>query len=92
VVHHDSFAKERAMEDDELVVRAKTDRSAFGLLYDRYHPVLTRYCMRRLFDRATAEDVVSEEQSGGPGFGAIDWSFWRCPKGTPALTPKELRP
>jgi RNA polymerase sigma-70 factor, ECF subfamily len=45
---------------DDLFVRAKTDRSAFGLLYDRYHPVVTRYCVRRLFDRAIAEDVVSD--------------------------------
>jgi RNA polymerase sigma-70 factor (ECF subfamily) len=48
------------MTDDDLVVRAKTDRTAFGLLYDRYQPILTRYCVRRLFDRTLAEDVVAD--------------------------------
>ena len=48
------------MVDTETVVRAKTDRAAFGSLYDRYQPLVTRYCMRRLFDRTVAEDVVSE--------------------------------
>lgn len=48
------------MADDDLVVRARTDRSAFGLLYDCYYPKVLRYCMRRLFERTLAEDVVSE--------------------------------
>jgi RNA polymerase sigma-70 factor, ECF subfamily len=60
VVHHGAFARERIMADDDLVERAKTDRAALGLLYDRYHPVVTRYCLRRLFDRTVAEDVVSD--------------------------------
>jgi RNA polymerase sigma-70 factor (ECF subfamily) len=46
--------------DDDLVVRARTDRTAFGLLYDRFYPHVARYCRRRLFDRTIAEDVVSE--------------------------------
>jgi RNA polymerase sigma-70 factor, ECF subfamily len=46
--------------DEDLVMRAKTDREAFGLLYDQFHPIVTRYCMRRLFDRTSAEDVVSD--------------------------------
>ena len=46
--------------DDELVVRARTDRAAFSLLYDRYYPHVARYCLRRLFDRTRAEDVTSE--------------------------------
>jgi RNA polymerase sigma-70 factor (ECF subfamily) len=45
---------------DDLVVRAKLDRDALGRLYDRYFPVVHRYCLRRLFDRAAAEDVSSE--------------------------------
>ena len=48
------------MADDELVTRTKTDRTAFGLLFDRYYPHVTRYCVRRLFDRDVAEDVASE--------------------------------
>jgi RNA polymerase sigma-70 factor (ECF subfamily) len=46
--------------DDDLVVRARSDRTAFSLLYDRYYPHVTRYCCRRLFDRTIAEDVVSD--------------------------------
>jgi RNA polymerase sigma-70 factor (ECF subfamily) len=48
------------MADDDLVQRAKNDRSEFGLLYDRFHPVVTRYCMRRLLDRTVTEDVVAD--------------------------------
>jgi RNA polymerase sigma-70 factor (ECF subfamily) len=48
------------MTDDDLVLRAKTDRSALGRLYDRYYPIVNRYCVRRLFDRTVAEDVVSD--------------------------------
>jgi RNA polymerase sigma-70 factor, ECF subfamily len=43
-----------------LVVRARTDREAFGRLYDAYYPAIFRYCFRRLFVRAVAEDVTSE--------------------------------
>jgi RNA polymerase sigma-70 factor (ECF subfamily) len=57
----DSSTNEQPMpDDDDLVVRARTDRAAFGLLYDRYHPAVTRYCVRRLLDRDRAEDVVSD--------------------------------
>ena len=45
---------------DELVVRARTDRAAFGELFDRYYPRVVRYCLRRLADRTAAEDVTSE--------------------------------
>ena len=44
----------------DLVVRARTDREAFGQLYDAYYPGIFRYCFRRLFVRAVAEDVTSE--------------------------------
>jgi RNA polymerase sigma-70 factor (ECF subfamily) len=53
-------ASESSTTDDGLVLRAKTERTAFGLLYDRYYPRVVRYCLRRLFDRAVAEDVTSE--------------------------------
>jgi RNA polymerase sigma-70 factor (ECF subfamily) len=46
--------------DDGLAVRARTDRAAFGQLYDRFYPRIARYCLRRLFDRTIAEDVTSE--------------------------------
>jgi len=41
-------------------VRARRDRAAFAVLYDRYYPRVMRYCLRRLFVRGVAEDVVSE--------------------------------
>jgi len=45
---------------DDLVNRAKTDRGAFASLYDRCYPTVWRYCLRRLFNQTTAEDVTSE--------------------------------
>jgi RNA polymerase sigma-70 factor, ECF subfamily len=45
---------------DDLVVRARTDREAFGQLYDAHYPAIFRYCFRRLFVRAVAEDVTSD--------------------------------
>jgi RNA polymerase sigma-70 factor, ECF subfamily len=45
---------------NDLVVRARTDREAFGQLYDAHYPAVFRYCLRRLFVRAVAEDVTSE--------------------------------
>ena len=47
-------------DDDDLVRRAKTDRAAFGGLFDRYYPRVARYSFRRLADRTIAEDVTSE--------------------------------
>ena len=44
----------------DLVARARTDRDAFGQLYDAYYPRIYRYCLRRLFIPAVAEDAVSE--------------------------------
>jgi RNA polymerase sigma-70 factor (ECF subfamily) len=46
--------------NDELVVQARTDRTAFGLLYDLYYPKVWRYCVRRLLNSTVAEDVVSD--------------------------------
>jgi RNA polymerase sigma-70 factor (ECF subfamily) len=48
------------LEGDELVRRAKTDRAAFALLFDRYYPRIARYCLRRLPTREIAEDVTSD--------------------------------
>jgi RNA polymerase sigma-70 factor (ECF subfamily) len=45
---------------DELVVRAKSDREAFGQLYDRFFPLVHGYCYRRLFDSTAADDVSSD--------------------------------
>ncbi len=45
---------------DDLVVRAKSQREAFGALYDRFFPVVHRYCRRRLRNEAAADDVASD--------------------------------
>lgn len=51
---------EQLEAENDLVVRARTDAAAFGQLYDRYYPRVAQYCMRRLYERAAAEDVTSE--------------------------------
>ena len=51
---------DRTMISDETVVRARTDRNAFAALYERYYPRVLRYCVRRLFVRGVAEDVVGD--------------------------------
>ena len=68
---------------DDLVVRARTDREAFGSLYDLYYPEVLRYCLRRLFVRAVAEDVTSEvflrvakQVRGFPGTTEEDFRRW----------------
>jgi RNA polymerase sigma-70 factor, ECF subfamily len=55
---HDGCNDETAADD--LVVRAKVDREAFGALYDRFFPLVYRYCHRRLRESGAAEDVSSE--------------------------------
>jgi RNA polymerase sigma-70 factor, ECF subfamily len=55
----DEPPESETFNNDDLVVRAKTDRAAFSLLYERYYPRVARYCLRRVFDRAAAEDVLS---------------------------------
>jgi RNA polymerase sigma-70 factor (ECF subfamily) len=45
---------------DSIVRRATTDRAAFAALYDRYFPLVHRYCQRRLLDCAAADDISSE--------------------------------
>jgi RNA polymerase sigma-70 factor (ECF subfamily) len=45
---------------DDLVVRARSDREAFGRLYDAYYDRILRYCLRRLYPRAVAEDVCGD--------------------------------
>jgi len=44
---------------DELVVRARSDRDAFGQLYDLIYPPVFRYCVRRTGNRSLAEDITS---------------------------------
>lgn len=67
---------------DQLVDRARTDRQAFAALYDRYFPLVHRYCRRRLSHCAAADDVASEAflqaARGMPAFpGTTDEAFRR---------------
>lgn len=51
---------ETSTDADDLVVQAKSDRDAFGRLYERHYSEVARYCLRRLFVRAVAEDILSD--------------------------------
>jgi RNA polymerase sigma-70 factor, ECF subfamily len=44
---------------DDLVVLAKTQTGALGRLYELYYDRIFRFCIHRLFNRSTAEDVTS---------------------------------
>ncbi len=44
---------------DDLVELAKTQAAAMGQLYELYYDRIFRFCVHRLFNRATAEDVTS---------------------------------
>ncbi len=44
---------------DDLVVLAKTQAGALGQLYELYYDRIFRFCVHRLFNRTTAEDVTS---------------------------------
>jgi RNA polymerase sigma-70 factor (ECF subfamily) len=49
-----------ALDDMALVRLALVDAEAFGVLYERYCDRIFRYVLRRLSDRAAAEDVTTE--------------------------------
>jgi len=46
-------------EHSGLVRRACSDPDAFARLYLIHYDAVFRYCLRRLFDRHSAEDVTS---------------------------------
>ncbi len=46
-------------EDDDLVLRARIETDALGRLYELYYERIFRFCVHRLFDKETAEDVTS---------------------------------
>jgi len=48
-----------AREDDDLVVRARTQAEALGRLYELYYEPIFRFCVHRLFVKEIAEDVTS---------------------------------
>lgn len=47
-------------DDRQLVMQARSDTAAFVQLYRRHYDAVFRYCVHRLFDRQTAEDITSE--------------------------------
>jgi RNA polymerase sigma-70 factor (ECF subfamily) len=49
----------KAREDDDLVVRARTQADALGRLYEMYYEPIFRFCVHRLFEKGIAEDVTS---------------------------------
>lgn len=68
---------------DELVFRARTERDAFGELYDHIYPPVFRYCIRRTGNRSLAEDVtsavflsVASKISTFPGETYLDFRRW----------------
>lgn len=46
--------------DPDLTITAKSDPGAFTRLYFRHYDAIFRYCVHRLFERHTAEDITSE--------------------------------
>ena len=46
-------------ENDGLLFRARADAVALGQLYDLYYDRIFRFCVYRLFNKDTAEDVTS---------------------------------
>jgi len=46
-------------KDGRLITEARSDPAAFARLYRRHYDAVFRYCVHRLFDKQTAEDVTS---------------------------------
>jgi RNA polymerase sigma-70 factor (ECF subfamily) len=44
---------------DDLVVQAKTQAGALARLYELYYDRIYRFCVHRLYSKATAEDITS---------------------------------
>ena len=79
----ESHHPDRTEPVDELVKLARTDRTAFGQLFDHFYQPIFAYCTRRLIVRAVAEDVTSEvflKVAGSirdfPGTTAEDFRRW----------------
>ena len=54
---HDGWSEDN---DAEWARRARLERAAFGILYDRYLDRIYGYCFRRLQTREAAEDATSQ--------------------------------
>lgn len=47
------------IEDDDLVLEARTQANALGRLYELYYERIFRFCVHRLFNKEIAEDITS---------------------------------
>jgi len=47
------------IEDEDLVLKARTQAEALSRLYEMYYERIFRFCVHRLFDKEIAEDVTS---------------------------------
>lgn len=56
---HDHQRHAAEPDDLTLVRLASTDPEAFGMLYERYEPIVYHFCLRRLSDADLAADVTS---------------------------------
>ena len=50
---------EKRIDNDNLVLRARTDAESLGQLYELYYERIFRFCVHRLFYKEIAEDVTS---------------------------------
>ena len=50
----------KAAGEKRLIARVCSDRAAFVQLYRSHYDAVFRYCVHRLFERQSAEDVTSE--------------------------------
>lgn len=48
------------LENNDLIVQARTSYNAFALLFRRHYDAIFKYCVHRLFDRHLAEDITSQ--------------------------------
>ena len=48
-----------ATDDGQIITQARSNPKAFARLYRRHYDAVFRYCVHRLFERQTAEDVTS---------------------------------
>jgi len=72
-----------AEDGDQLVRAAKTDREAFGRLFDHYYPIVHRFCRRRVHPMDGADDVTAEAflaaargMATFPGTTEVDFRCW----------------
>lgn len=54
-----AMAKKNTDNYDDLVQMASRDAEALGRLYEKYYEPIFRFCVHRVYCRATAEDVTA---------------------------------